>query len=468
MALDTGGAPLAVTTACSSCGGRLEFEEGTNAVRCGHCGSRHLVTRRRRVVSYVVHHEVDAARAVAAAGAVAEVSDRHAEPELWYVPYYRFTATELRFEREVERPSRGGPMDPRWIAAWPLAFAFAGGDAAELFRSPRTMREEWRSSADALRFIGRRVERSLRACAADVAPSSLGLRTPLLRASLLRAGALPPRARVVACDLPAASAFRAALGPARDDELLCRQVVERVLSLLYHPIWLVPVRPPRSALVVVDGFSSNLLGEVAREAIDALAGAPPDEDDALALRPHACPNCGNDLPVEARDVVFHCGSCERAWLLDGDRFDPVSFAVAAPPRSIDERELRHYPFWEVPRAGGGERVWVPAFRQGSAKRLKDFAVTMSRCAGRFTLDGHGRRALSGCALDAADAAAVATFLAGGDEADGMRSPRRPESAPAAFGASAARLVWLPFVRDAYGWREPVTGQALLPERPLGT
>jgi predicted RNA-binding Zn-ribbon protein involved in translation (DUF1610 family) len=461
VALDTGRVAVAVTTTCPSCTGPLEFPEGTNALRCGACGSQLLVTGRRRVVSYVVRHEVDAARAVAIAREGAAGGGLAAE--LWYVPYYRFTGLELRWEREPSPSAgRGGPADPRWLASWPIAFAIAGSEAPELFASPR-IEGDWRARADTVRIGSRRIERSIAAAATAIAPPSLGLRSGQLRVSLLREDALPRTARVVACAVEAAAAFRQAIGSERRDELLRREVVARVLSLLYYPLWMVRAAPtPGGTVVVVDGCSGAI----------ACAGATPGELPALAdastplagaqgLRPHVCPNCGNDLAVQPRDVVFSCDSCERAWLSEGDRLEPVRFAVAAAPPRISEREVAYRPFWEVAR--GRERRLVPAFRHASLARLRQLATALSRRADRLDFGaggGHGLRALSGCEIDPTDAAAIAGFFASAD-----RSPHRPPANRddlAEIAPADARLLWLPLVRDVYGWREPTTGIALLP------
>jgi hypothetical protein len=191
------------------------------------------------------------------------------------------------------------------------------------------------------------------------------------------------------------------------------------------------------------------------------------EEAVLSLRPHVCPNCANDLAVEERAVVFHCDSCERAWLVEGDRLEQVPCAVAAPPTRIPEREVDYYPFWETSSedAAGAPRI-VPAFRHASLARLNDLALALSRRRDRLDLGatgGHGGRSLRGCELDADDAAALAAFFAhAGESPAEPPGPSRRHPTSVSLGGRRARLLWLPFVRDAYGWREPTTGIALLP------
>ena len=64
--------PLSVATICPSCGGPLEFPHGSTAVRCGFCGSSHLVTGHGRTLSYVIPERIDLQGAVGRARAKLE------------------------------------------------------------------------------------------------------------------------------------------------------------------------------------------------------------------------------------------------------------------------------------------------------------------------------------------------------------------------------------------------------------
>ena len=97
---------LVVSTQCPSCGGPLDFGEGSNCVRCEYCDSSSLVTGRGRTLAYTVAPRVSARDAFAAARFV-EPSDAGAfrvlEPRLHFLPYYRFRAIELRWKRPEPR-----------------------------------------------------------------------------------------------------------------------------------------------------------------------------------------------------------------------------------------------------------------------------------------------------------------------------------------------------------------------------
>lgn len=467
-----------MATSCPSCGGPLRFDEGSNAARCSHCGSNLLVTGRRQILSYVVRPRVDAAKARALAdevwgdaSATAHPGVRASSPEggvgrsppqLWFLPYYRLTATELRWERRLPEARREGPADPRWLTGWIAAWVAEGRDAPLLFRSPREPALE--RGPRGVEFRGRRIERSLLACAPGIAPASLGIRTSVVLLELLRREALPPDATIAAPTLAAADALRVSLEAVDEESLVGREVLARILSLVYWPFWLCPeAARPGARVAVADAVSGTLATATAdAEQLASLAGGAA-QDRVLEFRPLLCPNCGSDLPVEPADVVFYCAACDRAWLVEADRLLRVVSAVAEPPTGVRETDTDYWPFWQVPRAGSGEGILVPAFRHSNLKRLNDLAVSLSRCAASFKLREQAGAELRGCAIDADDAAAMARFLAAGRKPDGMPLLPGGGSDRVELDAPRARLLWLPLLRDGYGWREPVTGMALLPE-----
>ncbi|HZR83625.1 MAG TPA: hypothetical protein VFD92_21200 [Candidatus Binatia bacterium] len=462
---------LVVSTECPTCGAPLHFDEGSSAVRCDHCGSSLLVTGRRRVLSYFVRPRVpgDEARALAhfsrRSGESSEA--RLGEPLLCFVPYYRLTATELRWqhpaaadaERERLRDAERdwSFLDRRMASFERVALGEAGPSAP-----PRSLRRR------CVEFAGRRIERNLRASAGAIGAPSLGVRASVVRLELHRADALPEGSVVCPVDLPADEALRIGSEPMDEDGLVRRAVVGRLLSLVHFPLWVLPSAASAGPRVVtVDGVSGAVTEHAtASGELDRLCARGAHEPRAtVGFRPLACPNCAWDLPVEPSDVVFQCPGCDRAWLIDGEELVPQPVAIAAPPAGA-RATFDYRPFWDLPRdptgGAGVARCLVPAFRHPNLKRLNDLAVRLSRRAGAVTpVEGPGRD-LRGCAIDAADAAAIACFLAAGETPDGNPLLGPPKSAPA-YTSDGAQLLWLPFVREAYGWREPITGTALPPE-----
>jgi LSD1 subclass zinc finger protein len=99
-----------VSTECPSCAAPLDFSEGTNAVQCLHCHSKLLVTGRKKVLSYFVSPAVDHNRAIASAMRAQQEQDRERrviKPKLYFIPYYRLTGNDFRWERHpVSRLSK--------------------------------------------------------------------------------------------------------------------------------------------------------------------------------------------------------------------------------------------------------------------------------------------------------------------------------------------------------------------------
>jgi LSD1 subclass zinc finger protein len=95
--------PLTVSSNCPSCGGSLDYEEGTNAVHCSYCGSDHLVTGHGRVLSYFIPEKLTASRAVALSLLKLKAEGRSCkarEATLFFVPFYHFTAKSLFWEAQ--------------------------------------------------------------------------------------------------------------------------------------------------------------------------------------------------------------------------------------------------------------------------------------------------------------------------------------------------------------------------------
>ena len=103
---------LVVSTECPTCGGPLDFSEGSNAIQCPFCRSNLLVTGRKQSLSYYISPRL------VIHGAVARVMIAHKEngrpcrvvnPELYFIPYYRLTGHDLRWEETERKKDPFGP-----------------------------------------------------------------------------------------------------------------------------------------------------------------------------------------------------------------------------------------------------------------------------------------------------------------------------------------------------------------------
>jgi hypothetical protein len=410
-------ARLGVAAACPACAAPLDFVEGASCARCSHCGTRLLLPGRRHVLTCFVPPRTAAAAALATArGAGPGAHD----PVLSFVPYYRFTAEELRWQ-------------------WPLR--------------PGPMGLEPDESAPA-EFGERVVERSFLACAWDgLGLYSIGVRAGVLRLALFRADALPGDARVVVPETTPEAALAHALRMV-DQGVAQRALVGAMLGLVYFPFWVVPLgTAERCRFAMVDAVTGALVtAEGPPRLVESLVSPPETAATPLPLRPLLCPNCGWDLPDDPDHVVFYCAQCAHAWQLDDDRLAPLDCAVVAPPASC-AGAVQHLPMWlvEAPSAPPAmRRIVVPAFRHHALRLQLTLAERLTRKAIDVPAGTVAPSDPAGAYVDREDALSLARFIAAGID----------RTAAATADLAAARVLWWPFERLPGSYREPTTGFAL--------
>lgn len=484
-----GGAAFVVATRCPRCAAPLDFAEGSNAVRCAHCATVLLVTGRRRVLRWVIRPRVSAmeARKIGAfAGGPrrdppdgrrpdAAVSGRASAsgvgarggPRLVFVPYYRLSAEELLWRRE-RVPHTREAIDPErpLDEAVRLLRAIGGG---------RTNEGEYQ-----LDLASRAIERSFLACAeiGGLASWSLGVRTGVLRLELFARDELERDGAVLEPTLTPDAALARALEPQVPGDTVHRDVLRVVPSLVWFPLWVVPVA---GRAVTVDGVTGVV---VARDAdtsvLDALLAraVPPGRAHVVAFRPLCCPNCGWDFAVRAADVVFHCASCQRTWELRGEELEPIASDVVVASAADASTALPRLPVWEVrgvvrtlgmsppvTRVTLPGRLFAPAFAWRGVDRLCDLGVRLVHGAPASPeLEPVKDVTLVGCSLDREDALVLARTVALAlllEDANFRFAIARGRPAPdVAIDDATTRLLWLPFAGDAYSVRDPFTGHAL--------
>lgn len=501
---------VVVSTECPRCGGPLDFAEGANAVSCSHCRSNLLVTGRKRVLSYWVRPTVAAAQAAErvratqapAATARRPVRGRIGTPQLFFVPYYRLTGHEFRWEqatRQAERvrligdeagggawtdagdddlvatlawaagffgqllggPDRGGwPSPPAAPAPLGAAGAAPGGPALGAAALDRIRR----STGRPLVFQGRYIDRSLLATAAGIGVESLGVRASVLRVELFRRDVLEGLGHVARVDVTPDAAVATGMRPVGGSAIVHRTVIGRVLSLIYFPFWTVPIgQGARSRLAVVDGVADTVVLPDASPLLTERLHRAPDPGPAVVagFRPLVCPNCGWDLALRPDDVIFGCRSCARAWEIHDADFHPVPMDAAEvePVPATPRAALKYLPCWVLDGRVGerATRVFSPAFRFRNLKLLADLASSLTRTAPSWTTLGEPPTELHGCHYDAEDAILLARFTqtrlgsAPGDDT------ARDADGPVTF--TRATLTWFPFWREHRAWRAPFTGLA---------
>ena len=445
---------LVVATECPSCGAPLAVSEGSNAVRCGNCRSNLLVTGRKQVLSYYMPARVtaDAARSLAKAQEAAAQVDR---AELYFVPYYRLTGHQLAWQRPP-RERAADPIADDDASRNPMLALFRGEHeearalAAAIAVGARASREV--SEDGPLKLLDRYVEKSFLARDLPEFPNySLGVRSQALRVGLLRPGALTPLGKTVGVGLDVEAAMTRGLQEGGVDRIAYRQVLARILSVIYFPYWIVELHQGGERwLTLVDGVMESVVQARAPLSLERSLGPGPAADQPTAgFRPLVCPNCGWDLPVSADDVVFFCASCEKAWQIHGTEMTEVPHEVADVNDLGKTGTAMYLPFWQLDASPG--RYCVPAFRYRRLKALADLTTRLSAKPLRYERWTGTRPQARGCFYDADDAARLAAFVAAGE-------PRA--ASPPADGGRRATLLWLPFKRQHQALLDPFTGMGL--------
>jgi predicted RNA-binding Zn-ribbon protein involved in translation (DUF1610 family) len=412
----TAPARLAVATTCPACDAPLDVVEGATSARCGHCGNRLLLPGRRRVMTYVARPKSELAHALALAR---ERAPGARDPELWLLPYYRYTAEELRWQ-------------------WPPAPV--GEESAD--PDPARVPE----------LVEGVIERNFLACPWDgLGLYSMGVRTTALRLEPFRTGALPDGARVVGAATAADAALAHALRAANPELIAHRAVVCGVLSLVYFPFWMVPLGTADACrFAVVDAITGTLVtAEGPPRLREQLAHAMAPPVTPVEPRVLVCPNCGWDLPDDPDHVIFFCAHCTRAWQHVESRLDPIAHAVGSPRTA--RASIQHLPIWLVAtRAATLGPIVVPAFRHRARRLVVTLATQLTRKRLALPRDEADAHAPAGAYLDADDARTFARFVAAGID----------RGAAGSLELGDARLAWWPFERLVGSLREPITGFAL--------
>ena len=500
---------VVLSTECPTCGGPLDFSEGANAIRCPSCRSNLLVTGRKQVLSYWVAPRVKA-EVAGAASRTGRLEARVVRAQLYFVPFYRLTGHDFRWQDAPPKPAPESPALPAMLVGGadrasdrteieiPLgsmlgwgADLLLGGRAGDVVRdllgsrpSPERSLEQAvltaprpaaASAPEApVQFLDRYVEKSFPAAdLPGLGVFSLGVRTQALQVSLFRREALAALGKIVAPQMDDATAMAQGLAARGFEHVVYRQVLGRILSVIYFPFWVVELaQGGQEWLTIVDAVAESIVQPRAPVALyDALERGATGEPQTVGFRPLVCPNCGWDLPVEPDDVIFFCTSCGRAWQIHGVELTetPHEIAEVAPAGTPDTAsgvadggrptDTVYLPFWLLDRAADGPdgRVCVPAFRYRRLKVLEDLATRLSTKPPAYRPWTGERPTVHGCFYDAEDAVLLARFTAAGRR----RTPDAVKAAAAAEPAfQGARLAWFPFKRESQSLLDPFTGLAL--------
>src|SRR5690349_13465368 len=289
---------LVVSTECPTCSGPLDFSEGSNAIRCPSCSSRLLVTGRKQVLSYWVKPKIRADVAGAAAR-TGRLEARVAGARLYFVPFYRLTGHDFQWQDIPPRPQPEDGTFPTMLMGgddrttdraeieipigsmlgWgaDLLLGRRAGDVvrdllggaskperslkqAVLMAAPP--RPATSASGEAtVQFLDRYVEKSFPAAdLPGLGVYSLGIRTQALHVALFQREALTALGTVVATQMDVAAAMAQGLSATGFEHVVYRQVLGRILSVIYFPVWVVELTQGTERwLTVVDAVAESVV-----------------------------------------------------------------------------------------------------------------------------------------------------------------------------------------------------------------
>jgi LSD1 subclass zinc finger protein len=461
---------LVVSTECPTCAAPLDFHEGSNAVRCDYCRSNLLVTGRKQVLSYYVEPKVeprDGARNAWVACHEKGWRCRAVKWERYFVPYYRFSGHDLRWERKQPEPSLHEDADDGDLRLMRSTSNFAIA-AVLATATPKAAAATSNGLNDKSTFCDRYVDKNF--LALDLQGTgiySLGVRPAVLTLRLFRAETLRTLGQIVAPTVSVEAALAQGMATvAIEAGILHRRVIGRALSVVYYPFCMIEIeREGESFLGIVDGVSGNVVQvDAAHSLYGSLQREPAGNTPCVGFRPLVCPNCGWDLPVNPDHVVFFCASCERAWEIVGSDLRQVRHEVAdvpPPPEMPASAPVRFLPFWLL-KDGKSEsqpaQFHVPAFRYRRLRVLVDLARDISARERGYALHQGKLPSLHGCYYDQEDAVHLAEITYPGLAPFAEEMVAQLSEDPLSL--SGASLVWFPFRSQAQSLREPFTGRAI--------
>jgi len=492
---------LTVSTECPTCGAPLDFAEGSHAIQCGHCRSRLLVTGRKQLLSYFISPKLDVHRAVAKALLTQKKEGaecRVIAPQLYFIPYYRLTGHDFLWERSAPKPK----IEPIDLSAfshdlpqadltmtlqaasnflgdlWKFGKKIYRGEEASLSKSDEAVRREEVESSGAratelrrsraepvgeeegMTFRDRYVEKNFIACDLKGWGSySLGVRPAVLRLELFRKEVLEEKGKIVGVTLSSDEALNQGMRRAEPENVLYRQVLGRILSLIYFPFWVIRVQHQGAErLIFVDAVSERVIHlDAPLSLLESLDRPAAGEAETVGFRPLTCPNCGWDLPFDPDDILFFCPSCARGWQIVGSALSPIDYQIACSPEGV--AASRYLPFWVLQaevEQNPSFRFFLPAFRYRRLKLLGDLARRLSKAQPLYTVSADSFVPSGGGCYDREDAALLARFTWAGMQGQ----PERRAMEGTSLSVSCATLTWFPFQIDGNGLRDPFTGMHL--------
>jgi predicted RNA-binding Zn-ribbon protein involved in translation (DUF1610 family) len=412
-----------VNTECSQCGGNINLEEGSNTVSCPYCDSSFLITGYDKILSYYIPRNLEERRT-----AVQTLARRYLhtlsghcrieEIHLFHLPYYHLRGKIFQLVRHYQNhaPELHDPVEPLTTV-----------QTRYLDRS----------------FLATSLE--------GLNLYSLGIRTSVLQLNLFKPETLQEKRTVYPVTVSTDRALEIGLGKQYTGSPdTC--VTAQILSIVYAPIWEVTIRGIDGDFsLIIDALSETIVEHQAsfRFLSDHLPNEQLPPCSTISFHSLACPNCGWNLPPDAKLCVFVCKNCHRVWECNTQGLRETRGSMVLAPTTHEPQHLIYLPFWIFPaaketlRPRGGEttdaHIFIPAFNVRDLTVIHRLAATFTSAQPRLDLiplsNDLSDVRIEGAVLRRDDAIRLAALFACNRTQKNHRVPKE---------GSPEQLVWLPF------------------------
>ena len=428
-----------ISTECSQCGGIINLEEGTNAVKCPYCSSSFLITGYDKVLTYYISSNVEERRS-----AVQSLAYRHLltltdhyriiDINLFFLPFYHLRGKTFQLVSDLQGDS-------------PVSYTTS------------VSRSKVKTSYLDKSFLATRLE--------GLTLYSLGIRTSVLQLKLFKSGTLKEKGKVYPVDFGIEKAMEIGLRKNQSNGSDSR-VISKILSVVYAPVWEVNVKGiNRTFSIIIDGLGETITDDNVpfQFLTENLQGETSKTFPTISFHALKCPNCGWDIAPDSKLYVFVCDNCRWVWECGTDGFREVRGNIAQPHLESELPELTYLPFWVFPARTETEhylpkrtkitKLFIPAFK------VRDLSV-IYRLATIFTnvqpelditsLSGDCTPSrIEGAVMRWEDAQELShLFVGNGTEKTGILQERE----------STRQLIWLPFYEKGIYLRDAILNSGI--------
>jgi predicted RNA-binding Zn-ribbon protein involved in translation (DUF1610 family) len=428
-----------ISTECSQCGGVINLEEGTTAVKCPYCSSSFLITGYDKVLTYYISNTVEERRST-----IQTLAYRHL---LTYTDHYRIVDINLFFLPFYHLRGKTFQIVPEVQDDSPVSYTTS---------APRS---KVKTSYLDKSFLATPLE--------GLTLYSLGIRTSVLQLKLFKSGTLAEKGKVYPVTFGIDKAMEIGLRKNQGNGSDSR-VISKILSVVYAPVWEVNVKGiGRSFSIIIDGLGETITDDNVpfQFLTDNLKEEASKTFPTISFHALKCPNCGWDIAVDSRLYVFVCNNCRWVWECGTDGFREVRGTIAQPHSGSELPELTYLPFWvfpartetkhHLPKKTKMAKIFIPAFK------VRDLSV-IYRLANMFTnaqpeLDltslspDCSPSRIEGAVMRWEDAQELSDLFGGnGTEKTGILQERK----------SARELIWLPFYEKGIYLRDAILNSGI--------